>query len=93
MEEDTTAVTVEEENEQESELAVEINGNKLNGNAGMIKLVTTGEETTHDLQVVEKALVAEVPHVMDEIIEPVAKPVSKPKDSTPLELEIKTTPD
>ena len=78
----------QEENEEEA-VTAEIGGNKLNGNAGMIKPAAKEDETAaHGLEVVEK----DIP-VLNEVIEPASKPVAKAKDIAPLELEIKTVPD
>lgn len=99
LEEEKVVPAVEEETEEETEeipvlVAAETSGNKLNGNAGMIKPAATEEEIpAHDLQVVEKEVAEVLPPVIDEIIEPAPKPAAKPKDIAPLELEIKTTPE
>ena len=96
MEEEAAAPIVainEEEAEEETEVIAETKGNKLNGNAGIIKPAKEEDAPTHDLQIIEKEIPAAIPPVIDEVIEPIAKPVSKPKEVSPLELEIKTTPD
>ncbi len=88
-EEVTLASAVEED--EEPGIIQEINGNKLNGNAGMIKPLAKEETAVDDLQMVEKEV---LPPLVDEVIEAVAtKSVSKPKETSPLELEIKTSPD
>jgi len=84
----------EEIDEEEVEIITEAGGNKLNGNGRMIKpAVKDNDIDAHDLQIVEKEMVPETPPVINDIIEPAAKPVSKPKEISPLELEIKTVPE
>lgn len=95
MEEETTAPALEEnadqsEEEEDAEAFAETSGNKLNGNGGMLKPATKEDDIpVHDLQIVEKE---ETP-ILEEVIPPVVKPAAKPKEISPLELEIKTTPD
>lgn len=95
MEEETTAPALEEnadqsEEEEETEALAGTGGNKLNGNGGMLKPATKEDDIpVHDLQMVEKE---EAP-ILEEVIPPVVKPAAKPKEISPLELEIKTTPD
>lgn len=92
MEEKATApiaIENEQEEEPETEIVAEASGNRLNGNAGTMNPVKEQETSTHDLKIIEK----EIPPVIEEVVAPVEKPLSKPKEITPLELEIKTAPD
>jgi DNA segregation ATPase FtsK/SpoIIIE, S-DNA-T family len=96
MEEEMEAPAVDianEEEAEEQEIVAEAGGNKLSGNTGMIKPAKEEETISHDLQIVEKEMEPEMPPVFDEVIEPVIKTVGKPKEISPLELEIKTMPD
>jgi len=78
---------------EEDEVETEISGNKLNGNAGMMQAPAEQElPVSHDLQMIEKDLPVEiVPPVLDEPVPVVVKPV-KVRETTSLELEIKTAP-
>ncbi len=75
----------------------ETGGNKLNGKSGILSLPKEEEIPVHDIQLVEKDIPEEkeeiIAPVLNEIVAPVAKAPAKPKDITPLELEIKTTPE
>ncbi|HOZ77624.1 MAG TPA: DNA translocase FtsK 4TM domain-containing protein [Ferruginibacter sp.] len=98
MEEEAVAPSLtaneEEMDEEEAEIITEAGGNKLNGNGRMIKPAVKEKETDAlDLQIIEKDVITDIPPILNEIIEPVEKPVSKSKETVPLELEIKTVPD
>jgi len=98
MEEEAVAPSLtaneEEMDEEEAEIITEAGGNKLNGNGRMIKPAVKEKETDAlDLQIIEKDVITDIPPILNEIIEPVEKPVSKSKETGPLELEIKTVPD
>ena len=98
MEEEAVAPSLtaneEEMDEEEAEIITEAGGNKLNGNGRMIKPTVKEKETDAlDLQIIEKDVITDIPPILNEIIEPVEKPVSKSKETVPLELEIKTVPD
>ena len=92
-------VANDDEAENNIEQPEEINsneqkGNTLNGNAGMVNVPFQVNETAlHDIALVEKEEEKLSLSENNEVLPVINKSTNKPKETAPLELEIKTVPD